>query len=263
MKAVVYERYGPPEVLQLKEVTKPTPKGSEVLVRVRANTVHSGDVRMRKPDPYRARLVNRLYRPRKSPILGLELAGEIEAVGKDVTRFRPGDQVFAFAGFGFGAYAEYKCLAEGGMLATKPANMTFEEAAPLAGGGLTALRCLRQMVRSLGACQVIDYARDDFTQSGETYDVIFDAGDKLKPSRGRKALKKTGVYLDVAKDSGSGGDLEVQDLAFLKEHVEAGKLKLVIDRRYPLEQIVEAHRYVEKGHKKGNVVITVRHGTKM
>jgi NADPH:quinone reductase-like Zn-dependent oxidoreductase len=316
MKAIVYTKFGPPEVLQLQEVEKPTPKANEVLIKIVATTVVKED-----PDMRASRGFNGFLKPR-NPILGQELAGEVEAIGKDVTRFRPGDQVFGLDAFG--AYAEYKCMPENGALAIKPSNISFEEAASVPNGALTALPFLRdkgniqsgqtvliygasgsvgsaavqlakfygakvtgvcstanlEWVKSLGAEQVIDYTREDFIENGKTYDIIFDTIGKRSFSECKGSLTQEGIYLATVPTpiimlqalwtakSGSKkvrfaatglrrASEKIKDLVFLKELIEAGKIKPVIDRCYPLEQIVEAHRFVEKGHKKGNVVITV------
>ncbi len=327
MKAIVWTKYGPPDVLQLKEVAKPAPKDHEVLIRIDATTVTAADCELRSLKlPIWLRLPIRIYlgliRPRNK-ILGQELAGEVEAVGNEVTRFRKGDQVFGWTGFRLGAYAEYTCLPEDGMLAIKPANMTYEEAAALPVGGLEAVHLLRKghiqsgekilihgaggsigtfavqlaryfgaevtavdstgkldMLRSIGADQVIDYTQADFTKNGETYDVIFDVVGKSSFSRSVRSLKHHGRYLlanpklsqmvrgrrilrrsskTVIPYAARAASETTEDFNFLKELIEAGKIHSVIDRRYPLEQIAEAHRYVDTGHKKGNVVITVAH----
>ena len=302
MKAIVYTKYGPPDVLQLEEMEKPTPKTNEVLVKVCATTVTAGDVRMRSFNVPRGQwLFARMYlgiRKPKRSILGMELAGEIEAVGEDVTRFKKGDRVFASTfSVGFGGYAGYKCFPEDGMLAIKPANMRYVEAAAVPVGGTTALRFLRkanvqsgqnvliygasgsvgtfavqlakywgaevtavtssanlEWVQALGADKVIDYTAEDFTQSGETYDLVFDAVGKISSSGSKRALNEKGIFLSVL---GSSENENNKDLIFLKEFIETGKMRSVIDRCYPFENIIEAHRYVETGHKKGNVVIIV------
>ena len=316
MKAIVYTKFGPPEVLQLKEVEKPTPKANEVLIKIVTTTVVKEDPDMRASPGF-----NGFLKPRH-PILGQELAGEIESIGKDVARFKPGDQVFGFDMFG--AYAEYKCMPENGALAIKPVKLSYEEAASVPNGALTALPFLRdkgniqsgqtvliygasgsvgaaavqlakyfgaevtgvcsttnlEWVKSLGADQVIDYTQEDFTENGKTYDIIFDTVGKRSFSKCKGSLRDEGIYLATvptpvmmlqalwtAKRGGKKVKFtaaglrpareKIKDLVFLTELIEARKIKPVIDRCYPLEQIAEAHRYVEQGHKKGNVVISV------
>ena len=324
MNAIVQTKYGPPEVLQLQQVEKPVPQEDQVLIKIHATTVTAVDCTFRQGSPLIGRFFAGLTKP-KNPIPGTEFSGEIEAVGVDVTRFKEGDQVYGTS-TGNGAHAQYMCLPEGGAtLATKPANMTYEEAAVI-DGALTALPFLRdraniqsgqkvlingasgsvgtaavqlaryfgsevtgvcstsnlELVRSLGADKVIDYTQEDFAKSGQTYDVIFDTVGKASFSRCKDSLKETGIYLEAAltpailpqmlwtSKIGSKkaiiaftglmpGSERTENLITLRELIEAEEIKAVIDRSYPLEQIAEAHRYVETGHKKGNVVITVAH----
>ena len=324
MTAIVYERYGPPEVLELKEVAKPTPRNNEILIKTHATTVTSGDWRVRSLNvPLGFGLISRLalgfLRPRQ-PILGTELAGEVESVGKDVRRFKVGDQVFASSGVAMGCYVEYKCMPEDGAVAFKPANLTYDEAAAISFGGTTALHFLRkaelrsgervlvngasggvgtaavqlarhfgadvtgvcstanvELVRSLGANHVIDYAKEDFTENGVAYDVIVDTAGTAPFSRSIGSLTERGRLLMIL---GTLPDMlrvpwvsmtsrkrviagvaptRAEDLRFLAELAEAGEFKPVIDRRYPFAQIAEAHRYVDTGRKRGNVIITLEH----
>ena len=334
MKAVLYTEYGPPEVLQLKEVEKPAPKEDEVLIRIYAASVGYGDLVARNFKnissdqfnmPYPLWLMSKIVFGLSTPkitILGSEFAGEVEAVGKDVRLFKAGDQIFGYPGQSMGAYAEYLCLPEDGVLAIKPANMSYEQAAVVPMGAIMALHLLREkgniqpgqkvlvngasggigsaavqiakhhfraevtgvcgtprleFVKSLGADQVIDYTEEDFTQSGESYDLIFDILGKSSFSRCKNSLKENGRLLYASFKmkqlfqmlwTSIAGSKKVicavapgstEDLASVKELIEAGKIKAIIDRSFPLEQAAEAHRYVEEGHKRGHVVITVAH----
>ncbi len=311
MNAAIYEKYGSAEVLHLKDIEKPVPKDNEVLVKVHATTVAAGDIRMRGfkvPTKFwlPMRLALGLTGPRNK-VLGMEVSGVVEIIGKGVEKFRVGNEVLAATGFG-GGYAEYICLPDTDVVgnvvievAKKPANLTFEEAAAVPIGAMTALAFLRkanvnngkkvlvygasgsvgtyavqlakyygaevtgvcsaanlELVKSLGADVVIDYAKEDFTQNGRSYDLVFDAVGKISSSHAKRSLTENGVFLSTW----GNGDMEPNDLSTLCGLIEAGKLKVVIDRTYPLEQIVEAHRYVETGHKKGNVAITVGHNNK-
>ena len=305
MKAIVCTTYGPPEVLQLKEVAEPSPKNNEVLIKIFATAVTASDCIVRgvnlpvwHPMGFMMRLVLGFSKPR-NPILGMVSAGEVESAGEEVKRFEKGDRVYTFNIRRFGTYAEYLCLPENEVIALKPSNLTYEEAAAIPYGGMLALHYLKkgnvksgqkvliygasgavgtsavqlarhfgakvtgicsttnlELVKSLGADTVIDYTKEEINNIAERYDFIFDAVGRKKSSKfqGMKALTPNGKYISV--DDGSP-KLLVQDLIFLTELVEAGKLKPVIDRQYPLEQTAEAHSYVEQGHKKGNVVITV------
>ncbi|MGK2864354.1 MAG: NAD(P)-dependent alcohol dehydrogenase [Chitinophagaceae bacterium] len=318
MKAIVYHEYGAPEVLLLEDVAKPEPKENEVLIRVIATAVNSGDVRMRKADPFAVRFMLGLFRPKKN-VLGIVFAGEVEAAGRNVTRFKKGDPVYGTSVENFGAYAEYLCFPEDGVVAIKPAALSYQHAAAIPFGGTTALHFLRKakiqagqkvlvygasgasgtaavqlasyfgaevtavcstgnlaLVKSLGADMVIDYTQEDFSKSGNRYDIVFDTVGKSPFSGSVKSLKNNGYYLRLVhmalapvarglwislttnkKVIGGVANGKAEDLVFLNGLIETGKLKPVIDKTYPLVEMADAHRYVEAGHKKGNVVINV------
>ncbi len=309
MKAAVCTKYGSPDVIHLMEIEKPVPKDNEVLIKIHATTVHIGDTKIRRLEPGLGAVHDFFFKPimriiigfngPRNKILGMELSGKIETVGKNVKLFKIGDSVFASANFKVGTYAQYCCIPENGIIAAKPANMTFEQAAPVSNGSLTALCNLKKagikknqevliygasgsvgtyaiqlakyfganvtavcstenlkMVKSLGADEVIDYTKEDFSKNNKVYDIIFDAVGKIPASKRKISLAKSGIYQNVIALS-NNFKLKIDDFIFIKELCEEGKLVSVIDKIYSLDQIVEAHRYVEKGHKKGNVIITI------
>ncbi|MBW4362035.1 NAD(P)-dependent alcohol dehydrogenase [Flavobacterium taihuense] len=319
MKAIVYTQYGSPEVLELRDVEKPIPKDNEILIRIRATAVNSGDVRLRKADPFAVRLFFGLFKP-KINLLGSVFSGEIESIGSGVQRFKVGDDVFGHTDMSFGTYASYKCFPEKGSIALKPTTITHQEVAVIPFGGTTALHFLKKasiqksqkvlifgasgavgtaavqlakyfganvtgvcstinvdLVKSLGADKVIDYTKEDFSKNGETYDVIFDTVNKMSISDSLRSLKVCGTLILSAAGFSemvqgtwtsitSSKKIKVlngiishtaEDINFLKMLIDADQLKPVIDRTYSLEQMVEAHTYVEKGHKKGNIAIEI------
>jgi len=309
MKAVICTKYGPPEVLHVEETERPIIKNNEVLIRVRATTAHIGDSKIRRFEPGLGPVKDFFFKPimrlmlgfrgPRFKVLGMEVAGDIVEIGQNVTKFKVGDKIFASTEMRFGGYAEYCCLSENAALEIMPANMTYEEAAPVSNGGVTALINMRlvkpgqkvliygasgsvgtyavqlakyfgasevtgvtsesnfEMVRSLGADKVIDYIKEDFTQNGERYDVIFDAVGKIPSAKRKVSLASSGMYLNVMTMKGNL-KIDNKDMATLKAICESGKLKTFIDRTYSLDQIVEAHRYVDQGHKRGNVVVVVK-----
>ncbi len=319
MKAIELTKYGAPEFLQMNEVEKPSPKDNEILIKIHATSVSSGDARMRRADPFIIRLIFGFKRPRKH-ILGVVVAGEIEAIGNLVSNYNIGDQVFGSSGMNFGAHAEYVAVSEDAVLALKPSNMTYEEAAAIPFGATASMHFLRianiqqgqkvliygasgalgtlavqlaknygavvtavcsssnvELMKSLGADKVIDYTKEDFSKNGKKYDVIFDTVGKSSLRIALRSLNKGGYLLLASAGIGTmiGGSIKsmfiskkivsgviketIADMNFFKQEIEKGKLKAVIDRIYTLKQIVEAHTYVDQGHKKGNVVIAINH----